>query len=56
MKRSRLIQLCIATVAIALVGIAQAQVFGPKMKKPSELIQKQAPLKVNQPLLAQATD
>src|ERR1700736_5904036 len=55
MKRSRLLQLCIAAVAIALVGITQAQLFGPKMKKPSELIQKQAPLKVNQQLLAQAT-
>ena len=55
MKRSRLLQLCIAAVAIALVGVTQAQLFGPKMKKPSELIQKQAPLKVNQQLLAQAT-
>src|ERR1700719_3943115 len=55
MKRSRLIQLCIAAVAIALVGIAQAQLFGPKMKKPNELIQRQAPLKVNQSLLNQAT-
>jgi len=55
MKRFRLIQLCSAAVAIALVGGAYAQLFGPKMKKPNELIQKQAPLKVNQQLLAQAT-
>src|SRR6202162_2570348 len=55
MKRSRLLQLCIAAVAIALVGLAHAQRFGPKMKKANEMIQKQAPLKVNQQLLAQVT-
>ncbi|SRR5579864_1421296 len=54
MKR-RLFQFGILTAVIALVGFAQAQMFGPKMKKPSELISKQAPLKVNQQLLAQAT-
>jgi lipoprotein-anchoring transpeptidase ErfK/SrfK len=55
MKRLRLFQLFIVAVEIALVGLAQAQLFGPKMKKPNELIQKQPPLKVNQQLLAQAT-
>jgi lipoprotein-anchoring transpeptidase ErfK/SrfK len=54
MKRLRLFQLFIVAVEIALVGLAQAQLFGPKMKKPNELIQKQPPLKVNQQLLAQA--
>jgi lipoprotein-anchoring transpeptidase ErfK/SrfK len=44
----------IALTAIALAGLARAQLFGPKMKKANELIQKQAPLKVNQGLLAQA--
>ena len=37
------------------MGLAQAQLFGPKMKKPNEMIQKQAPVKVNQDLLKQAT-
>src|ERR1700693_4057127 len=55
MKRSRLLQLCIAAVAIALVGLAPQQLSGPKMKKANEMIQKQAPLKVNQQLLAQVT-
>ena len=41
--------------AVALAGVARAQLFGPKMKKPNELISKQGPLKVNQQLLAQAT-
>ena len=52
-------RICLTTIivltAIALAGLARAQLFGPKMKKPNELIQKQAPLKVNQGLLAQAT-
>src|SRR5260370_28528575 len=55
MKWPRLLQLCIVAAGIALVSLAHAQLFGPKMKKPSELIQKQPPLKVNQNLLAQAT-
>jgi lipoprotein-anchoring transpeptidase ErfK/SrfK len=55
MKQLRLIHWCIAALTVALVGLAQAQLFGPKMKKPNELIQKQPPLKVNQQLLAQAT-
>jgi lipoprotein-anchoring transpeptidase ErfK/SrfK len=55
MKRLRLFQLFIVAVEMALVGLAHAQLFGPKMKKPSELIQKQPPLKVNQQLLPQAT-
>ena len=40
---------------LMLGGFAYAQLFGPKMKKPIELIQKQAPLKINQSLLRQAT-
>jgi len=55
MKRLRLFQLFIVAVEMALVGLAHAQLFGPKMKKPSELIQKQPLLKVNQQLLPQAT-
>jgi lipoprotein-anchoring transpeptidase ErfK/SrfK len=54
MKRICLTTIIILT-AIALAGFARAQLFGPKMKKPNELIQKQAPLKVTQGLLAQAT-
>ena len=42
-------------MAIVLARLASAQLFGPKMKKPNELLQKQAPLKVNQGLLRQAT-
>jgi lipoprotein-anchoring transpeptidase ErfK/SrfK len=45
----------IVIAAVALANLARAQLFGPKMKKPNELISKQAPLKVNQKLLAQAT-
>src|SRR5438552_6187992 len=52
-------RICLTTIivmtAVALAGLARAQLFGPKMKKPNELIQKQAPLKVNQSLLAQVT-
>jgi len=52
-------RVCLATIivvaAVALAGLARAQLFGPKMKKPGELIQKQAPMKVNQDLLKQAT-
>ena len=51
----RLFQLAIAIAATAIVGLAHAQLFGPKMKKPNEMISKQAPLKVNQDLLKQAT-
>jgi lipoprotein-anchoring transpeptidase ErfK/SrfK len=51
-------RVCLATIivvaAVALAGLARAQLFGPKMKKPGELIQKQAPMKVNQDLLKQA--
>ena len=42
-------------IAIALGGLAQAQLFGPKMRKPAELIRKQEPMKVNPTLLKQAT-
>ena len=45
----------IVVAAVAFAGLARAQLFGPKMKKPGELIQKQAPMKVNQDLLKQAT-
>jgi lipoprotein-anchoring transpeptidase ErfK/SrfK len=55
MSRRRLSQLAVVAPAVAVIGIAQAQLFGPKMKKPNELISKQAPLKVNQDLLKQAT-
>lgn len=52
-------RVCLTTIivvaAVALAGLARAQLFGPKMKKPGELIQKQAPTKVNQDLLKQAT-
>ena len=41
--------------AAAVAHLARAQLFGPKMKKPNEMISKQAPLKVNQKLLATAT-
>ncbi|HJT45644.1 MAG TPA: L,D-transpeptidase family protein [Chthoniobacterales bacterium] len=54
MNRPGLPQLCIAVI-LTMVGLADAQLFGPKMKKPNEMLQKQAPLKVNQQLLAQAT-
>ena len=51
-------RVCLTTIivvaAVALAGLARAQLFGPKMKKPGELIQKQAPMKVNQDLLKQA--
>ena len=43
------------TVGLVLVGLAQAQLFQPKMRKPAELIHKQEPMKVNQTLLKQAT-
>src|SRR5437763_2572026 len=52
-------RVCLTTIivvaAVALAGLARAQLFGPKMKKPGELIQKQAPMKVNQDLLKRAT-
>src|SRR5256886_2264979 len=51
-------RVCLTTIivvaAVTLAGLARAQLFGPKMKKPGELIQKQAPMKVNQDLLKQA--
>src|SRR5213082_2774355 len=54
MKRIRLTAITVL-MAIVLARLASAQLFGPKMKKPNELLQKQAPLKVNQDLLKQAT-
>ena len=54
MKRFRL-NIFIVAIAVAVAGAASAQLFGPKMKKPNELISKQAPLKVNQSVMAQAT-
>jgi lipoprotein-anchoring transpeptidase ErfK/SrfK len=54
MKRFCLTTIIVVT-AVTLAHLARAQLFGPKMKKPNELIAKQAPLKVNQKLLAQAT-
>src|SRR6266513_866405 len=43
----------IVLAAVALAGLAKGQLFGPKMKKPAELIRKQEPMKVNQNLLKQ---
>jgi len=54
MKRICLTTILVLTV-VALAGLAKAQLFQPKMKKPAELIHKQEPLKVNQNLLKHAT-
>lgn len=54
MKRIRLLTISLVGLA-ALAHLAHAQLFGPKMKKPNELISKQAPLKINQSVMAQAT-
>jgi lipoprotein-anchoring transpeptidase ErfK/SrfK len=54
MKRIGLTAIIVLT-AVALAGLARAQLFGPKMKKPADLIHKQEPMKVNQNLLTQAT-
>jgi lipoprotein-anchoring transpeptidase ErfK/SrfK len=54
MKRICLTLIIVCTT-IASAALVEAQLFGPKMKRPDELIQKQAPLKVNQALLKQAT-
>src|SRR5438105_4439124 len=52
-------RVCLTTItllaAVALAGLAKAQLFGPKMKKPADLIRKQEPMKVNQNLLKQTT-
>lgn len=52
-------RICLTTIiilaAVALAGLARAQLLGPKMKKPAELIHKQEPIKLNQNLLKQAT-
>ena len=49
-------RISIYLVVVATLGtVAYGQLFGPKMKKPAELIQRQLPLKVNQSLLKQAT-
>lgn len=48
-------KLCAVAISIALVGLAPAQLFQPKMRKPAELIHKQEPMKVNQNLLKRAT-
>jgi lipoprotein-anchoring transpeptidase ErfK/SrfK len=51
-------RVCLAIIivlGVALAGLAKAQLFGPKMKKPNDLIHKQEPMKVNQSLLKQAT-
>jgi len=57
MKRFRPLKFGSLILAMALVGLVHAEfnLFGPKMKKPNEMISKQAPLKVNKKLLAQAT-
>jgi len=46
---------CVIAFALVLAALASAQLFGPKMKKPNEVIQRQAPTKVNKKLLARAT-
>jgi len=52
-------RLCLTAIGVwmvvALTGLARAQLFQPKMKKPADLIHKQEPMKVNQNLLKQAT-
>ena len=52
-------RICLVTIGVVmgvvLIGVARAQLFGPKMKKPNDLIHKQEPMKVNQNLLKQAT-
>jgi lipoprotein-anchoring transpeptidase ErfK/SrfK len=55
MKQLGLNKFWTLALVLAVVDLVQAQLFGPKMKKPNELIQKQPPLKVKQSLLAQAT-
>ncbi|MFN2542654.1 MAG: L,D-transpeptidase family protein [Chthoniobacterales bacterium] len=55
MRRIGSINLGIVAVSVAIVGLAHAQLFQPKMRKPAELIRKQEPMKVNQTLLKQAT-
>jgi lipoprotein-anchoring transpeptidase ErfK/SrfK len=55
MKRIFSTRMVTIAIAIVLGGLAQAQLFGPKMRKPAELIRKQEPMKVNQSLLKQAT-
>ena len=57
MKRFRPLKFGSLILTMASVGLAHAEfnLFGPKMKKPNEMISKQAPLKVNKKLLAQAT-
>lgn len=55
MKRIRLPTVLLITM-VALFGVARAELFGLfKSKKPTELIQKQPSVKVNQKLLGQAT-
>jgi len=54
----RPISYAVAIVVAAVLstgGLAYAQLFGPKMKKPDALIHKQEPLKINRGLLKQAT-
>src|SRR5713226_2139865 len=49
-------QIISSVAAITMIGgFAYGQLFQSQMRKPADLIQKQAPLKVNQSLLKQAT-
>jgi lipoprotein-anchoring transpeptidase ErfK/SrfK len=52
-------RICLVTIGVVmgvvLIGVARAQLFQPKMRKPAELIRKQEPMKVNQNSLKQAT-
>jgi lipoprotein-anchoring transpeptidase ErfK/SrfK len=55
MKPIRLGTGIVVIMGIALIGIADGQLFQPKMRKSTELIRKQEAMKVNQTLLKQAT-
>jgi len=55
MKRILSISATVAAAVSIIASLAYGQLFQPKMRKPAELIQKQAPLKVNQAVLKQAT-
>jgi lipoprotein-anchoring transpeptidase ErfK/SrfK len=46
--------LAVVTTFTAISAFSYAQLFQPQMRKPADLIRKQAPLKINQALLRQA--
>jgi lipoprotein-anchoring transpeptidase ErfK/SrfK len=52
----RIVKTTAGTVILVFcASLAFAQLFGPKMKKPNELIQRQAPIRIDQRLLSQIT-